>query len=325
MKQNLKTALFAVIVVAITFPLLSAAAQVEGPITLHRRQPSADSIPQLSANSIQIDADTVRANVTITDASGHLAPNLQKENFRLFEDNVEQKILTFSRKDAPASIGLLFDTSGSMSDKMVASRHAVAQFLQNSNPKNEFFLVSFNNRPDLKSGFTSDIEQLQERTMSLKPRGRSSLLDAIYFGMAQMKSARHDRHILLVISDGGDNYSQHNETEIRNLLRESDCQLYGLGFFDTHHASSMTKDGQDPRPLSELAETTGGHVFQAANLWELLDLSGNLGVEMQRQYVIGYKPSDPRPDSRRIKISLTPFNDWHLMTHARTGYYTLQD
>ncbi|PYU22596.1 MAG: VWA domain-containing protein [Acidobacteria bacterium] len=325
MKQNLKTALFAVIVVAITFPLLSAAAQVEGPITLHRRQPSADSIPQLSANSIQIDADTVRANVTITDASGHLAPNLQKKNFRLFEDNVEQKILTFSRKDVPASIGLLFDTSGSMSDKMVASRHALAQFLQNSNPKDEFFLVSFNNRPELKSSFTSDIEQLQERTMSLKPRGRTSLLDAIYFGVAQMKSARYDRHVLLVISDGGDNHSRHDETEVRNLLRESDCQLYGLGIFDAHDASSITEDREGPRLLSELAETTGGHVFQAANLWELLDLSGNLGVELQRRYVIGYKPSDPRPDSRRIKVSLTPFNDWHLMTHARTGYYTPQD
>ena len=325
MKQNLKTALFAVIVVAITFPLLSAAAQVEGPITLHRRQPSADSIPQLSANSIQIDADTVRANVTITDASGHLAPNLQKKNFRLFEDNVEQKILTFSRKDVPASIGLLFDTSQSMSDKMVASRHAVAQFLQNSNPKDEFFLVSFNNRPELKSSFTSDIEQLQERTMSLKPRGRTSLLDAIYFGVAQMKSARYDRHVLLVISDGGDNHSRHDETDIRNVLKESDCQLYALGIFDAHDMGRTTEEREGPSLLSDFAETTGGHVFQAANLWELVDLSGNLGVELQRQYVIGYKPSDPRPDSRRIKVSLTPFNDWHLMTHARTGYYTPQD
>ena len=324
MKQNLKTAHLAVIVAAITFPLLSAPAQVEGPLTLHRRPPSADSIPQPSANSIQIDADTVRVNIIVTDDSGHLVPNLQKRNFQLFEDNVEQKILTFSRKDVPASIGLLFDTSQSMSDKMVASRHAVAQFLQNSNPKDEFFLVSFNNRPDLKSGFTSDIEQLQERTMSLKPKGRTALLDAIYLGVAQMKSARHGRHILLVISDGGDNQSRHDETEIRNLLRESDCQLYGLGIFAAHDASSITEDFEGPHLLSELAETTGGHVFQAANLWELVDLSGNLGVELQRQYVIGYKPSDPRPDSRRIKVSLTPFNDWHLMTHARTGYYTPQ-
>jgi len=317
MKRNLKAGHLAIIVAAVTFPLLSAAAQIEGPITLHRRQTSADSMPQPSANSIQIDADMVRVNVTVTDASGHLAPNLQKKDFRLFEDNVEQEILTFSRKDVPASIGLIFDTSRSMSDKMVASRHALAQFLQNSNPKDEFFLVSSSNRPDLKSGFTSDIEHLQERTMSLKPRGRSSLLDAIYFGVAQMKSARYDRHILLVISDGGDNHSRHDENEIRNLLRESDCQLYGL-IFDANDASSMTEDREGPRLLSELAETIGGHVFQAANPWELLDFSGNLGVELQRQYVVGYKPSDPRPDSRRIKVSLTPFDDWHLMTHVMT-------
>ena len=318
MKRNLKPGHFAMIVAAVTFPLLSAAAQVEGPITLHRRQPSADSIPQPTANSIQIDADTVRVNVTVTDAFGHLAPNLQKNNFRLFEDDVEQKILSFSRKDAPASIGVLFDTSRGMSDKMVASRHALAQFLQNSNPKDEFFLVSFNNRPDLKSGFTSDIERLEERTMSLKPRGRTSLLDAIYFGVAQMKSARYDRHILLVISDGVDNHSRHDETEILSLLRGSDCQVYTLGMFDADDASSMTEDGEGPRLLSELAETTGGDVLQASNLWDLLDLSGNLGVELQGQYVVGYKPSDPRPDSRRIKVSLTPFNDWHLMTHVMT-------
>lgn len=317
MKRNLKAGHLAVIVAAVTFPLLSAAAQVEGPIRLHRRQPS--------AHSVQVDADTVRVNVTVTDAFGHLAPNLHEKNFRLFEDDVEQKILTFSRKDVPASIGVLFDTSSGMSDKMVASRHALAQFLQNSNPEDEFFLVSFNNRPDLKSGFTSDIEQLEERTMSLKPRGQTSLLDAIYFGVAQMKSARYDRHILLVISDGVDNHSRHDETEILNLLRGSDCQVYALGMFDADDESRVTEDREGPRLLSELAETTGGDVFQAANLWDLLDLSGNLGVELQSQYVIGYKASDPRPDRSRIKVSVTPFTDWHLMTYARAGYYTPQD
>jgi len=319
MKQNPKPALLAVAFAAITFLQLSAGAQVDGPLTLHRRQPS--------ANSIQIDVDMVLVNASVTDAYGHPVPNLEKKNFRLFEDNVEQEILTFSTEDVPASIGLLFDTSESMSDKMVASRHAVAQFLQKSNPKDEFFLISFNNRPDLNSHFTSDIEQLQERTTSLKPRGRTALLDAIYLGVAQMKSARHDRHILLVISDGGDNHSRHHETEIRNLLRESDCQLYALGIFDAHDMSKTTEEREGPSLLSELAEMTGGHVFQAASLRELLDLSGKIGTELRSQYIIGYKSSDPHHDGgwRRIKVSLTPSNDRSLIAHARTGYYSPRD
>jgi Ca-activated chloride channel family protein len=319
MKQSPRAALLAVVFASITFLQLSAGAQVDGPLTLHRRQPS--------ANSIQIDVDMVLVNASVTDAYGHPVPNLEKKNFRLFEDNVEQEILTFSTEDVPASIGLLFDTSESMSDKMVASRHAVAQFLQKSNPKDEFFLISFNNRPDLNSPFTSDIEQLQERTISLKPRGRTALLDAIYLGVAQMKSARHDRHILLVISDGGDNHSRHHETEIRNLLRESDCQLYALGIFDAHDMSRTTEEREGPGLLSELAEMTGGHVFQAASLRELLDLSGKIGTELRSQYIIGYKSSDPHHDGgwRRIKVSLAPSNSRPLMAHARTGYYSPRD
>jgi len=186
----------------------------------------------------------------------------------------------------------------------------LAQFLQNSNPKDEFFLISFNNRPDLNAPFTSDIEQLEAGTISLKPKGRTALLDAIYFGVAQMKSALHDRHILLVISDGGDNHSRHHEAEIRNVLKESDCQLYALGIFDAHDMGRTTEEREGPSLLSEFAEITGGHVFE--------------GVELRTQYIIGYKPNDLRHDGgwRRIKVNLTPSNERPLIAHARTGYYS---
>ena len=319
MKQNPKASLLILVIAAIASPLLSATAQVNGPLVLRKRQPPADSI--------QINVDMVLVNVSVTDTHGHLVPNLEKKNFRLFEDNVEQEILTFSSEDVPASIGLLFDTSQSMSDKMVASRHALAQFLQNSNPKDEFFLISFNNRPDLNAPFTSDIEQLEAGTISLKPKGRTALLDAIYFGVAQMKSALHDRHILLVISDGGDNHSRHHEAEIRNVLKESDCQLYALGIFDAHDMGRTTEEREGPSLLSDFAETTGGHVFQAAGLRELLDLAGKIGVELRTQYIIGYKPNDLRHDGRwrRIKVNLTPSNERPLIAHARTGYYSPRD
>src|SRR5690242_8804082 len=249
----------------------AASAQVSGPL--------APSKPQRPAGSIQIDVDMVLVNVTVTDAYGHLVTDLEKQNFRLFEDNVEQEILTFSKEDVPASIGLLFDTSGSMADKMEASRKALGNFLQKSNPGDEFFLISFNNHAELDSRFTSNVDLLQQRTTSLKPEGRTSLLDAIYYGLAQMKSARHDRRILMVISDGGDNHSRHHEGEIRALLQESDCQLYALGIFDANDMKRTSEERNGPGLLSELAEMTGGHLFQTENLRQMADLSGKIGTE----------------------------------------------
>ncbi len=316
MKQMHKTA-FLVLLAATTFPLLTARAQVNGPVTPHKFQ--------TAAGSIQIDVDMVLVNASVTDTYGHLVPNLEKKNFRLFEDNIEQEILTFSHEDVPASIGLLFDTSGSMADKMDASRQAVVNFLKKSNPEDEFFLISFNSHAELTSRFTSDIEQLQQRMTSLKPDGRTALLDAIDLGMEQLRGARHERHILLVLSDGGDNHSRHHLPEVRRLLEESDCQLYALGIFDPRDMKRTSEEREGPGLLSELAEMTGGHLFQSANLSELADLAGKIGTELRSQYILGYRPTDVHHDGRWHPIKVRLSNDPPLTARARTGYYSPRD
>jgi len=318
MKQ--KTAFLALVLAALTFPALRSDGQINGPLAPHKPEPA--------PGSIQIDVDMVLVNVSVTDSYGHPVANLEKKDFRIFEDNQEQEIMTFSREDVPISIGVIFDTSGSMSDKMEASRRAAAQFLKSSNPNDEFFLVSFNNRARLESIFISDIELLRQRMASLKPEGRTALLDAIDLGVAQMKNARNDRHVLLVISDGGDNHSRHNESEIRSLLQESDCQLYALGIFDADDMRRTAEERNGPSLLSELAEMTGGHLFPVAGLSELVDLSRKIGMELRTQYVLGYKPSDIRHDGRwrRIKVSLKPSNDQPPLTaRSRSGYYSPRD
>ena len=319
MNQARKGTLLFFVIAIIAF-LLPAGAQVSGPL--------APSTSQPRPGSIQIDVEMVLVNVSVNDASGHLITDLAKKNFRLFEDDVEQEILTFSKEDVPASVGLLFDTSGSMGDKMEASRKAVANFLQKSNPSDEFFLISFNNRAELDSRFDSNIEVLQNRMLSLKPQGRTSLLDAIYFGLAQMKGARNDRRILLVISDGGDNHSRHHEGEIRSLLQEADCQLYALGIFDPKEMRKTEEERNGPGLLSELTEMTGGRLFEAASLSEMADLSGKIGTELRSQYVLGYKPSDAHHDGRwhRIKVGLAPSSDQPpLRARARAGYFSPRD
>lgn len=320
MKQKATATLLALIIAAITFSALSARAQLSGPLVPSNREPS--------AGPIHVDVEMVLVNVGVTDANGNRITNLEKKDFRLFENNVEQEIVSFSREDVPASVGLLFDTSGSMSNKMEAARQAVAHFLQKSNPKDEFFLISFNNRAELASRFTSNIELLQARATSLKPQGRTALLDAIHMGLAQMKGARNDRHVLLVISDGGDNHSRHHEAEIRNLLQEGDCQLYALGIFDGRDMTRTTEEREGPGLLSELADMTGGHVFPVSSLSELGDLSEKIGMELRSQYVLAYKPSDIHHDGRwrRIKVTLAPSNNQPPLTaRARTGYYGPRD
>jgi Ca-activated chloride channel homolog len=317
MRPKAKIAFIALLAAATTLPVASA--QVNGPMARHKIEPA--------AGSIQIDVDMVLVNVGVTDTYGHPVSNLQKKNFRLFEDSVEQEILSFSNEDVPASIGLLFDNSGSMADKIDASQQALANFLQKSNPHDEFFLISFNNHAELNNRFTSDTGQLQRRLSSLKPNGRTALLDAIYSGVEQMKGSAHERHILLVLSDGGDNHSRHHVTEIRNLLKESDCQLYALGIFDARDMKRTNEEREGPGLLSELTEMTGGHLFEAANLSELVSLAGKIGTELRSQYVLGYKPADVRHDGswHRIKVGLTPSHDPPLTARARTGYYNPRD
>ncbi len=301
----------------IAFAPLHVAAQVSGPV-VHRETHRA-------AGSIEIDVDMVLVNVGVTDAQGHVIANLQRKNFRLYEDNVEQEILSFSREDVPESIGLLFDTSVSMFDKMDWARKAVAKFLEKSNPDDEFFLINFDNRPELQSPFTPNIALLQERTAALKPRGRTSLLDAIYAGVQMMKQARHERHILLVISDGGDNHSRHHLAQVRNLLRESDSQLYSLGIFDANDMKRTEEERNGPSLLAELGEMTGGRLYQAATLSDLVDLSGKIGVELRSQYILGFKPNVHDGSWHRLKVALTAPSDAPLLARARSGYFSPRD
>jgi Ca-activated chloride channel family protein len=319
MKRHPTTALipFSIGFLIITFASLQASAQVSGPLVRHETH--------RAAGSIEIDVDMVLVNVGVTDSQGHVIANLKRKDFRLYEDNAEQEILSFSREDVPASIGLLFDTSVSMFDKMDWARKAVDTFLAKSNPDDEFFLINFDNRPELDSPFTPDIALLQERTAALKPRGRTSLLDAIYAGVQMMKQARHDRHILLVISDGGDNHSRHHLAEIRNLLRESDSQLYALGIFDANDMKRTEEERNGPALLTELGEMTGGRLYQAATLSDLVDLSGKIGMELRSQYILGFKPVVHDGSWHHLKVALTAPSNIPLAARARSGYFSPRD
>lgn len=281
--------------------------------------------PFKPGGTIHFDVDLALVNVTVTDPYNRLVTGLETDNFRVFEDNIEQEVVNFSAEDVPISIGVIFDFSGSMSNKVGKAREAAVQFFKTANPQDEFFLVSFNERAELTSSFTNSVEDLQSRLMLTAPKGRTALLDAIYLGLSQMRGAHNAKRALLILSDGGDNHSRYNESDIKRLVKEADTQLYAIGIFDPlGYRNRSPEELSGPSLLSEVTEMTGGRVFAVEKLDELPDIASKIGMELRNQYVLGYRPSNKAHDARwrKLKIKLrAPKGLPPLSVYSKTGYY----
>ncbi|MCL5097213.1 MAG: VWA domain-containing protein, partial [Candidatus Omnitrophica bacterium] len=276
-------------------------------------------------SNIRVDTTLVLIPVTVTDPLNRFVTGLERENFRIFEDKTEQKVVQFSSEDAPLSVGLVFDCSGSMGNKLEKSRQAVAQFLKTANPEDEFFLIQFNDRPQLVTSFTHSVEEVQNKLTFTQSKGKTALLDGIYMALFEMKKAKNPRKALLVISDGGDNNSRYTESEIKNLVREADVQIYGIGIYEPVSSRGRTAEElSGPGLLSEIAEQTGGRQFPVENLNELPDIAAKIGIELRNQYILGYSPANQERDGkyRRVQVKLVqPRGLPPLRAFWRTGYY----
>lgn len=295
----------------------------QNPLTVPGLSPPPNERRLGAERGIRVDVDLALINVTITDPYNRLVTGLESENFRIFEDNIEQEVAHFSNEDVPASIGVIFDLSGSMANKVDKSRLAALQFFKTANPQDEFFLVSFNDRAQLVSPFTSSIEDLQTRLMFTAAHGRTAMLDAIYLGLSQMKGACNTKRALLIISDGGDNHSRYSERDIRNFVKEADVQVYAIGIYDPSGNRATPEEVSGPSLLGDLTDMTGGRTFPVANLNDLPDIAIKISMELRNQYVLGYKPSNRAHDGkwRKLKIKLRPPKGLPpLNVYAKSGY-----
>ncbi|MCX6610019.1 MAG: VWA domain-containing protein [Acidobacteria bacterium] len=275
--------------------------------------------------NLRIDTNLVLIPVSVTDPLNRFVTGLEREHFKIFEDKIEQTIAQFASEDAPLSVGLVFDTSNSMGSKLQKSRQAAAQFFKTANPDDEFFLIQFNDRPEMIVPFTSNTEEIQNRLTFTQAKGRTALLDGIYLAMNQMKKAKNPRKAVLVISDGGDNSSRYTESEIKNLEREADVQLYAIGIFESVGARGRTAEElSGPGLLNDLAEQTGGKHFAIENVNELPDVAAKIGIELRNQYLIGYSPKNQDRDGkyRKVQVKLVqPRGLPALRPSWRQGYY----
>jgi Ca-activated chloride channel family protein len=289
------------------------------------------------ATAFRADSTLVLVPVSVTDPSNRYVLGLEKEDLHLFEDGVEQKVTHFSNEDAPLSIGLLVDTSGSMGAKLDTSRRAVAEFLKTLNTADEAFLVEFSDRSQLAVPLTGDAGAIESAMTSATSGGLTALLDAVNMGLQEMKRAKNPRKALLIISDGGDNNSRYTSTQISDLVREADVQIYAMGVFEPTLSFGLSGLGagasggklgvaemDGPRLLSTIAEQTGGRALAATNLRELPGIAERIGIELRNQYVLAYSPQNPGHDGkyRKIEVKLQqPKALPELKARWRLGYY----
>ncbi len=273
-------------------------------------------------STIRANVDLVLVPVSVTDYRNRIVTGLERENFQIFEGANQQTIKSFATEDAPISIGIVFDLSGSMQSKFVRARKALSEFLRTCNPQDEFFVVGFNDRPAILVDYTSDVDDVEARMVMLRPENRTALIDAMYLGVDKLKSAKYDRKALLVISDGGDNRSRYTQGELRRAIRESNVQVFSIGIFDVYAPTEEEQNG--PLLLNDICEATGGRLFKVLDIQDLSDIAERISEELRDQYVLGYTPTDRRRDGtwRKLKVRLLPPPGLPALTsHSREGYY----
>jgi Ca-activated chloride channel family protein len=324
------------LIVFFAFHVPSAAAQEDQLNRIHvpppppKPDPDAPPLPlkgEAAMNArhnerIRVDVNLVLVPLIVTDPMDRLVTGLEKQNFFVYENNKLQTIKTFSQEDAPVSIGIIFDLSGSMANKVIRARDSILQFMHTANPQDEFFVIGFNDRPELIEDFTSNPQDIEARLAMIHAEHRTALLDAIYFGLNKMKQAKYERRALLIVSDGGDNRSRYTENEVRATVRESDVQIYSIGIFDPYAATTEERLG--PMLLNDISNETGGRLFRVDDISEMGDIAEKISAELRNEYVLGYNPDDLRKDGkwRKLKVRLVPPPGLPQLTvHARTGYY----
>ena len=274
---------------------------------------------------IRKTVDLVLVPVTITDELNRLVVGLRQNNFRVFEGKKPQAIEHFSSEDAPVSIGILMDISGSMKYKMDRAQEAVRRFCEAANPQDEFFMVTFSNEPRLVTDFTSRPEEVENKLLFAAARGETSLLDAIYMGISKMREARYSRKALLIISDGGDNHSRYTDVEVKSAVKEADVVIYAVGTYDRYFPTQEERLG--PELLNNIAEVTGGQAFTLDNPNDLPAVVTRVGVALRNQYVLAYHPDNTPHDGKwhkiNIKLQIPKLSFLHV--HAKAGYYAASE
>ena len=281
--------------------------------------------------TISVDVNLVILYASVRDRAGRRIKELMKENFKVYEDNVEQKTAVFSSSDIPVTLGIVIDDSGSMRDKRPAVAAAALAFVQTSNPQDQVFVVNFNDvfYLDTPGDFASNIEELKAALDKIDSRGGTALYDAGRASLDHLKLGSHDKKVLLVISDGEDNASRISYDEFFRIAQESDAVIYTIGLLGVEEGSNLFKlkgrgNRRAAKVLRKISQATGGGAYFPKSLEEVKSICVQVAEDIRNQYTIGYYPSNTKKDGsfRQIRVEARKQGrGGRLVVRARTGYY----
>jgi VWFA-related protein len=300
---------------------LAAVARAQVSIDPRRKPTPAPTQEPRPKATLRVETNLVLIPVSVNDPLNRPITGLEKENFRVFEDKVEQTITTFAMEDEPVAVGLVFDTSGSMGEKLKRSRMAAREFFKTANEdEDEYFLVEFDNRPRLEVPLTRDTGRIEAQLAFSRSHGSTALLDALLLAIHEMRKSKKNKKALLVISDGGDNHSRYSSSEAQRVIRESDVLIYAIGVFG---GGTTPEEAGGGSLLAHLAEGTGGRLFEAIAA-DLPDIAKKIGIDLRNRYVLGYSPANQARDGKyhRVDVRLVPPRGLpKLNAHWRSGYF----
>lgn len=329
----------ALLVSTITFIPGAAAQQQQTP---PRQQPTPRPSPEEVSESdvIRVDTDLVTLTATVTDSRGRYRADLGQGDFAVYEDGVKQELAYFNTGDrVPMSLGILFDTSGSMIDKMEGVEDAVQHFVKSVAPGDEIFLIRFSDDAQLVQDFTDDRRRILRAIEDLDPQGSTALYEAVLLGLQKVRSGKHRKRALLLLTDGNDTASSVQFSDVLTLARKSEVIIYALGIGHGEKGSyghdilggilgRRDKDEVDMKVLKGFADATAGRAFflegAHAGGRDLIDeAAAEVANELKQQYTLGYRPTNRRRDGsfRQIKVELS---DKSLHVRTKGGYYAAQ-
>jgi Ca-activated chloride channel homolog len=266
------------------------------------------------------DVDEVLLHATVIDDHQHIVTTLDRAAFTVFEDGKQQNIISFHHEDIPVAMGVVIDNSGSMREKRAKVNQAALNLVRSSNPRDEVFVVNFNDEYYLDQDFTNDLLKMKEALEKIDARGGTALYDAVVASADHLKrNARLDKKVIFVVTDGEDNASNESlEQAIRRLQDEAGPQVYAIGILGDEEHPKRAK-----RALETIAQRTGGMAFFPKTLDEVDQITSTIAHEIRNQYTIGYKPTTPRNAGgfRLVHVEAKAKGRGKLTVRTKSGYY----
>src|SRR6266700_3461664 len=313
--------LSAALLCAVTVFIPPALAQI--PVTNPVPPPPGQNNADKQGAAIIRQVNLVVLHTTVLDDRQRFADGLKLENFRVFEDKVEQKLSVFKREDLPVSMGLVIDNSGSMRDKRPKVNEAAITLVQASNPQDEAFVVNFNDDfyLDLDKDFTNSIPELKEALERIDSRGSTALRDAILGSLDHLKKASKDKKVLLVVTDGEDNASRNSLEKMIREVQKTDTVIYTIGLLGQENKKEAKRAR---KALEQIAAASGGLAFFPENVDDVHNICEHVAHDIRNQYILAYYPTNTRRDGtfRAIQVEvIPPHGRGKLVARTRNGYY----